>query len=89
MIRETKILFIPYKHPKPAYISMIKKVDILNFITDSRKAPNDVKTHNQLVTHLGADNEPTIVTMLGELKAQRVVREVDKNGEKAYQVIAR
>jgi hypothetical protein len=68
---------------------MLKKVDILNFITDSRKAPNDVKTHSQLIGHLGADNEPTIATMLSELKAQKVVREVEKNGEKAYQVIAR
>lgn len=68
---------------------MLKKVDILNFITDSRKAPNDVKTHAQLINHLGADNEPTILSMLSELKAQKVVREVEKGGEKGYQVIAR
>ena len=68
---------------------MIKKVDILNFITDSRKAPNDIKTHSQVVGHLGADNETTIKTMLAELQAQKVVRETEKNGEKAYQVIAR
>jgi hypothetical protein len=68
---------------------MLKKVDILNFITDFRKAPNDIKTHNQLIGHLGAANEPTIVTMLSELKAQKVVREVEKGGEKAYQVISR
>lgn len=68
---------------------MLKKVDILNFITDFRKTPNDIKTHSQLVNHLGAANEPAIVTMLSELKAQRVVREVDKDGEKGYQVIAK
>ena len=68
---------------------MIKKVDILNFITDSRKAPNDIKTHTALINQLGADNEQTIIGMLGELKAQKVVREVDLKGEKAYQVIAR
>jgi len=68
---------------------MIKKVDILNFITDFRKAPNDIKTHTQLIGHLGADNEPAIATMLGELMAQKVVRQTEKNGEKAYQVIAR
>ena len=68
---------------------MIKKVDILNFITDSRKAPNDIKTHSQLIGYLGADNETTIKTMLAELQAQKVVRETEKNGEKAYQVIAR
>jgi hypothetical protein len=68
---------------------MLKKIDILNFITDFRKLPNDIKTHNQLVNHLGAANEPAIMTLLSELKAQKVVREVDKGGEKAYQVIAR
>jgi len=68
---------------------MIKKVDILNFITDFRKAPNDVKTHAQLLNHLGPQNEATISTMLQELLAQKVVRLTEKNGEKAYQVIAR
>ena len=68
---------------------MIKKIDILNFITDSRKAPNDIKTHSQLVGHLGSENEAAIASMLGELVAQKVVRPTEKNGEKAYQVIAR
>jgi hypothetical protein len=68
---------------------MIKKLDILNFITDFRKAPNDIKTHSQLIGHLGADNETTINAMLGELIAQKLVRLTEKNGEKAYQVIAR
>lgn len=68
---------------------MIKKVDILNFITDFRKAPNDIKTHAQLIGHLGADNEPAIAAMLGELIAQKVVKPTEKNGEKAYQVVAR
>lgn len=68
---------------------MIKKVDILNFITDFRKAPNDIKTHSQLISHLGADNEQTISAMLGELIAQKVVKPTEKNGEKAYQVVAR
>jgi len=68
---------------------MIKKVDILNFITDFRKAPNDIKTHSQLIGHLGSDNEPAVAAMLGELMAQKVVRLTEKNGERAYQVIAR
>lgn len=68
---------------------MLKKVDVLNFITDSRKAPNDIKTHAALVGHLGADNEATIVAMLGELIAQKVVKQTEKDGQKAYQVIAR
>jgi hypothetical protein len=68
---------------------MIKKVDILNFITDFRKAPNDVKTHSQLMTHVGTQNENAVSAMLGELMAQKVVKLTEKNGEKAYQVIAR
>ncbi|HEX8059484.1 MAG TPA: hypothetical protein VF473_01050 [Cyclobacteriaceae bacterium] len=68
---------------------MIKKVDILNFITDFRKAPNDVKTHVQLLDHVGSENEATMSTMLQELITQKVVRLTEKNGEKAYQVIAR
>jgi hypothetical protein len=68
---------------------MIKKVDILNFITDFRKAPNDVKTHAQLIGHLGSENEVMISNMLTELMTQKVVRLTEKNGEKAYQVIAR
>jgi hypothetical protein len=68
---------------------MIKKVDILNFITDFRKAPNDIKTHAALIGHLGADNESTIQAMLGELVAQKVVKLTEKEGQKAYQVIAR
>ncbi|MEI9918508.1 MAG: hypothetical protein WDO14_06870 [Bacteroidota bacterium] len=68
---------------------MIKKVDILNFITDFRKAPNDVKTHAQVVGHLGTENEGAITNMLSELMAQKVVKLTEKNGEKAYQVIAR
>jgi hypothetical protein len=68
---------------------MIKKVDILNFITDFRKAPNDIKTHSQVMNHLGTENEGAITTMLAELMNQRVVKLTEKNGEKAYQVIAR
>jgi hypothetical protein len=72
----------------PATTAM-KKIDILNFITNYRTAPNDVKTYNQLVSHLGASNEPTMKTLLGELQQNKVIREVEQNGEKAYQVIAR
>jgi SOS-response transcriptional repressor LexA len=67
----------------------MKKIDILNFITDFRKAPNSIKTYRELVNHLGPQHESTISTMLDELQKSRVVRETDLNGEKAYQVIAR
>ena len=67
----------------------MKKIDILNFITDFRKSPNSIKTHQQLVSHLGADNEPTMNTLLTELQQAKVVKSTELDGEKAYQVIAR
>lgn len=67
----------------------MRKIDILNFITDFRKAPNDIKTYTQLIKHLGADQESVIGQMLSELQQAKVVREVEVEGERAYQVIAR
>ena len=67
----------------------MKKIDILNFITDCRKAPNSTKTYSQLVNHLGAGNEDTLKQMLFELQQARVVKESEVNGEKGYTVIAR
>ncbi len=64
----------------------MKKIDILNFITDFRKSPNDIKTYGQLVSHLGAQNESSIQAMLNELKQLGVVKEMQQHGEKAYQV---
>ena len=67
----------------------MRKIDILNYITDFRKSPNEVKTYSQLVAHLGSDNEPTLNAMLSELKQLRTIRETEKNGEKAYQVTSK
>lgn len=67
----------------------MRKIDILNFITNFRKAPNDIKTYAELLAHLGATNEATIQTMLNELRSAGVVKEVELEGQKAYQVIAR
>lgn len=67
----------------------MRKIDILNFITDFRKAPNNIKTHAQIVSHLGTDLESQIVELINELVQARVVKETELNGEKAYQVIAR
>ena len=67
----------------------MRKIDILNFITNNRKAPNDIKTFSSVLNHLGASNEPVIKQMLGELVQALVVREIEANGEKSYQVIAR
>lgn len=67
----------------------MRKIDILNYITDFRKSPNEVKTYSQLVSHLGASNEQTLQTMLTELKQLRTIRETEINGEKAYQVTSK
>jgi hypothetical protein len=67
----------------------MKKIDILNFITDFRKSPNSIKTYAELIDHLGSANEPTLNQMLTELQQAKVIRETDANGEKSYQVISR
>lgn len=67
----------------------MKKIDILNYITDYRKAPNSIKTYSQLIGHLGADNEAVLNTMLAELKQLRTIRETEVNGERAFQVTSK
>ena len=65
----------------------MKKIDILNFITNFRKAPNDIKTYSELLSHLGETNESAIQQMLVELQQTRVIKETQLNGQKAYQVV--
>lgn len=67
----------------------MRKIDILNFITDFRKAPNDIKTYTQLLSHVGMTNEQSVMQMLNELQEARVIRQTELNGERAFQVIAR
>lgn len=67
----------------------MKKIDILNFITDFRKSPNDVKTYAQLINHLGSSNEPQIKAYISELQQTKVLKETELNGEKAYQVVTK
>lgn len=67
----------------------MKKIDILNFITDFRKAPNDIKTLSEIRTHLNAQDENGLLRLLEEMKQMRTLRETEKNGEKAYQVTAK
>jgi hypothetical protein len=67
----------------------MKKIDILNFITDFRKSPNAIKSHRDLIAHLGAQHEPSINAMLDELQKNKVVKLTESNGEKVYQVISR
>ena len=67
----------------------MKKIYILNFITSFRKEPNAIKTHEELLNHLGKENAPAIDQMLSELQQTRAIRATERDGQKAYQVISR
>jgi hypothetical protein len=67
----------------------MKKIDILNFITDFRKAPNDIKTLSEISAHIGASDQAALLRVLEEMKQMRTLREVEKNDEKAFQVTAK
>lgn len=67
----------------------MRKIDILNFITDFRKEPNRIMTYNELINHLGTEHESAIAAMLDELESSKVIKQTELNGEKAYRVIAR
>jgi nicotinic acid phosphoribosyltransferase len=76
-------------HPQNRFIMLIKKIDILNFITDFRKSPNEIKSLSELKAHLKITDEPPLLNMLEEMKQMRTLREVEKNGERAFQVTAK
>ena len=67
----------------------MKKIDILNFITDFRKVPNQIKTLAEIRSHVGANDDNALLPLLEEMKQMRTIREVEKNGEKAFQVAAK
>jgi hypothetical protein len=67
----------------------MKKIDILNFITDFRKSPNDIKTYSQLLSHIGISNETLLNQLLNELQQTRVLKEIQANGERAFQVVTK
>jgi hypothetical protein len=67
----------------------MKKIDILNFITNFRKEPNDIKTYVEIKHHLRAEQDAPLQHMLEEMKQMRTLREVEKNGERAFQVAAK
>jgi hypothetical protein len=67
----------------------MKKIDILNFITNFRKAPNDIKTLTEIREHLGTSHDAVLLPMLEEMKQLRALREVEKNGERAFQVASK
>ena len=67
----------------------MKKIDILNFITDFRKSPNRIISYPDLLSHLGSANESTINNLLTELQQSKIVKVTELNGEKAYQIISK
>jgi hypothetical protein len=67
----------------------MKKIDILNFITNFRKAPNDIKTFSEIKANIGASDDAALLRLLEDMKQLRTLREVEKNGEKAFQVAAK
>lgn len=67
----------------------MRKIDILNFITDFRKVPNQVKTLAEIKAYVGSFDELQLISMLEEMKQMRTLRELEKNGERAFQVIAK
>ena len=66
----------------------MKKIDVLNFITNNRKSPNDIKTYKEILSHLGGE-ESTLNDMLTELKQTRVLKEIESSGEKSFQVVTK
>lgn len=64
----------------------MKKIDILNFITDFRKSPNQTRTYQELLDHLGVQHETAMKAMLAEMKQLGVIRETEADGQKVYQV---
>lgn len=67
----------------------MKKIDILNYITGFRKTPNEIKTFGEIKSHLKVTEEEALLKMLEEMKQLRTLREVEKNGERAFQVTAK
>lgn len=67
----------------------MKKIDILNFITDFRRSPNNVKSYEELVNHLKPQNEMQLQAMLSELMQTKVIKETDENGQKFYRVVTK
>ncbi len=66
----------------------MKKIDILNFITTFRKSPNDINSYQEILANTEGD-EQKLNELIAELKQTRVLKELDSNGEKSYQVVTK
>lgn len=45
----------------------MRKIDILNFITDFRKVPNQVKTLAEIKAYVGSFDELQLISMLEDI----------------------
>jgi hypothetical protein len=67
----------------------MKKIDILNFITDFRKAPNQPKRYSEILENVAKGDELALHLLLTELQQNKVIKETMLEGQKAFQVISR
>ena len=67
----------------------MKKIDILNYITDFRKAPNQPKSYNAILENVAKGDELALHLLLTELQQNKVIKEITLDGQKAFQVISR
>jgi hypothetical protein len=67
----------------------MKKIDILNFISNFRTQPNNVKTFSEIKAHLNTQQDEALQAMLEDMKQMRSLREVQKDGQRAFQVAAK
>ena len=67
----------------------MKKIDILNFITSFRKEPNAIKAYQDILSNVGKGDDAQLKSLLEELKQSRVLKEIDADGQKAFQVVTK
>jgi hypothetical protein len=71
------------------FLLVMKKIDILNYITEFRKLPNQTKTHGDLLKNVAKGDELALHLLLTELQQTKVLKQTEMNGEKAYQVVTK
>jgi len=67
----------------------MKKIDILNYITDFRKAPNGRKSFEEISRHLQVTEVSRLEALLAELKQLGTVKEMDLDGTRYFQVVTK
>jgi hypothetical protein len=86
-MRETLHVHLPYY--RNTFLLVMKKIDILNYITEFRKSPNQAKTHAEILANVAKGDDLALRLLLTELQQSKVLKETAINGEKAYQVVTK